>query len=441
MRAFIKDTRIHRYTVIVILPCLLGLAIAHFSTWTVSEAVGESADENPIVVSGNVRAQAEVEIMSQVAGRLEAIHVNVGAQVTKGQALAQLETEELKIQVRQAEAELRSAQATLDQVGATAEAEAKVKYAGSFANLKKLEMALIQAEIDAKLKAVQTETAIRRSEAHLRATQAKLKLAKSGARVQQIESARAQLEDAKRTYERKIALQKEEFASEEQVDTAKLQYDLAKAQLELLLEGSRPEDIEIAESDVDAAQAVLALYRANAMQLEVARASLESAEAQVEEARASLKMAEIVKNASLWKKDLILAEANVAKAQAMLQLAQKKLNDASIRSPIDGVIVGREFDQGATITPTSVLFTVADMRHVHIRANILEGDIPSVKKGGIAQVISNLYPNEIFEGLVTNISPIMDGKSQTAEIVVRVDNPEAKLKPGMLVRIRIPRNS
>lgn len=420
---------------------LFSFVFVHFPFYAVGQVLEASISVDTIVVSGHVRPEAEVEIMSRAVGQIKSIHVGVGDAVKIGQALAQLETKELEIQVRQSKADLQSAQATLAKVRATAEAEARARYASARANLKRLEMALIQAEIDAKLKTVQTETAIKRSEAHLRSFQARLKLAKAGARAQQIEQARAQLEDAKRNYERKVALQKETFASEEEVDHTRLQYDLARAQLELLLEGSRPEDIEIAASDVESAQATLAYDRAKGLRLdEVVQSSLEAAGAQVKQATAKLLAAEIAKDMALWKEDLSLVEANFTRAQAVLALSEKRLADASLRSPIDGIIAAREFDQGDTITPTSVLFSVVNMQRVDIRANIFEQDIPAVRKSSQARVISSLYPNKVFEGTVINVSPIMDSKSQTAEIIVRVDNHKLKLKPGMLVRIEVPRS-
>ena len=163
---------------------LFSFILVHFPFYAVGQVLEASIPLDTIVVSGNVRPEAEVEIMSRVVGQIESIHVGVGDAVKIGQVLVQLETKELEIQVKQARADLQSAQATLVKVRATAEAEAKARYAGARANLKRLETALIQAEIDAELKTVQTETAIQKSEAHLRSFQARLKLARAGARTQ-----------------------------------------------------------------------------------------------------------------------------------------------------------------------------------------------------------------------------------------------------------------
>jgi membrane fusion protein (multidrug efflux system) len=421
---------------------LFGNAFVHRPGYATSRTGVEVTEGGSIKLLGQVCPEAEAVISSKFAGQLESIFVEVSDHVKTGQIIAQLETEALQIQLRQAEADLQSAQANGEKSRATAEAEAEARYKSALATVKRLEMTLLQAQIDAQLKPIEVQTAIQKSKAQLRLAQAKLAIAKAGPRQQQIERARVQLEDAKRNYQQQVILKKEDFTPQEQVDSAKSAYELAQAEFDLLMEGSRPEEIEIAQSEVEAAKATLALNEANMKGLPITQARLQSIKVEIDEAKAKLHLAEIETNQALWQTDLILAEANVAKAQAAVDLAKKQLADASIRSPIDGIVTTSEFHPGAMIAPNAKLFTVVDMRWVRIYTHLLEEHIPFVTQGSQAQVRHRLYPDDVFEGMVVHVSPIMEGISQTVEIVIRVENQKAKLKLGMLVQMLInPKNA
>ena len=102
------------------------------------------------------------------------------------------------------------------------------------------------------------------------------------------------------------------------------------------------------------------------------------------------------------------------------------------------MVTVREFDAGTIIHPNVLLLKVVDISRVKIHTNLLSQDIPKVAIKRRARVMSHLYPYDIFEGAVINKNPAIDNVSQTTEIVIGVSNPQALLKPGMLVKIEIP---
>jgi HlyD family secretion protein len=195
------------------------------------------------------------------------------------------------------------------------------------------------------------------------------------------------------------------------------------------------------------------------------RANLSSAEANLAKSRASLADAERTRkrNAELFGKNLIArsdldtAETNyeTAKAQVEASSAQAEQAAASLRSaetnlrytrivsPVDGTVVSRNVDVGQTVAAsfqTPTLFTIAqDLTKMQIDTNVDEADIGKVKEGQDVEFTVDAYPDLTFRGKVSQVrsSPISVQNVVTYDVVVKVDNPELKLKPGMTANVSI----
>lgn len=110
---------------------------------------------------------------------------------------------------------------------------------------------------------------------------------------------------------------------------------------------------------------------------------------------------------------------------------------APVESPIDGM-VGRVYvDVGTSVSPQTPVGLVVDMDSVKVKINVVEKDLPRIKKGQAAKATLDAYPGETFDGVVEKVSPVVDLTSRTALIEVRIPNTGHRLKPGMFARLNI----
>lgn len=126
-----------------------------------------------------------------------------------------------------------------------------------------------------------------------------------------------------------------------------------------------------------------------------------------------------------------------------LAKAQTNLDYATIYSPIDGVVLSRAVEEGQTVAAsfnTPTLFTIAnDLTDMRVIADVDEADIGDVREGLRATFNVDAYPNDLFEGKVTQVRQLATSTNNvvTYEVVVSAPNPELKLKPGLTANITI----
>jgi len=138
-----------------------------------------------------------------------------------------------------------------------------------------------------------------------------------------------------------------------------------------------------------------------------------------------------------------LREAQVNQAQATLKQAKIDLDYTKIVSSVDGVVISREVEVGQTVAAsfeTPVLFNVAeDLTKMQIEASVVEADIAKVKEGQKVEFAVDSFPDEIFEGVVTQVrnNPITTSNVVTYEVIIAIDNKELKIKPGMTANVEI----
>lgn len=111
---------------------------------------------------------------------------------------------------------------------------------------------------------------------------------------------------------------------------------------------------------------------------------------------------------------------------------------AKVDSPLSGVI-GRTFlDRGAAVvSQATAVALVVDMEQMIVRLNIPEQDLPYIKKGLIAELKVDAYPDEYFTGEVSKVSEVMDSQTRTLPAEIRIPNAKHRLKSGMYARIKI----
>ena len=138
-------------------------------------------------------------------------------------------------------------------------------------------------------------------------------------------------------------------------------------------------------------------------------------------------------------------------SKASLAKAERNLSYATITSPIDGVVISRDVEEGQTVASgfeTPTLFTIAaDLTQMQVVADVDEADIGDVEEGQRVSFTVDAYPNDTFEGVVTQIrlgdaSSTSSTSSSTStvvtyEVVISAHNPDLKLNPRLTANITI----
>jgi HlyD family secretion protein len=366
------------------------IAFAGFAFWSnrasAAEYMTAKADRgnlrNTVTATGVLQAVTTVQVGSQASGTISAINVDFNSIVKKGQVIAQLDSTVSQAQVQQARANLENARASLNQARAgvsasragTADAQAKVLVAKSTTQTQKAGVSGAQANV-AVLKAQRDDamSALKQQEA----------LATAGV-------------ISKRDYE----------IAQTAYATADARYNQAAAQLDQAVLGEK--------------------ISAGAGQAQ-AEAQLQQSQAQIEQSKAQVQQ----------------AEAQVLQAQAALSLAVANLSHTTITSPIDGIVVSRDINVGQTVAASlsaPTLFTIAnDLTKMQVIANIDQADIGLVEQAKNVSFGVDAFPGKDFKGTIQQmrLNPQNVQNVVTYNVVIDVDNPEQKLKPGMTANLTI----
>ena len=137
------------------------------------------------------------------------------------------------------------------------------------------------------------------------------------------------------------------------------------------------------------------------------------------------------------------AKSIVSQRASDLAKAKTNLSYANIYSPIDGVVLSRAVEEGQTVASslsTPTLFTIAeDLSEMQVEANVDEADIGQVKQGQRVSFTVDAYQGEEFAGVITQVrlNPTTTSNVVTYTVVIKAENPDLKLKPGLTATITI----
>jgi len=359
--------------------------------------------------TGTVQPLLQVEVKSKVGGRIKRMYVDEGDWVKAGQIVAELEVPEIERQADQTRAQLDAARARVNEERA----------------------ALTLAE-------GQTAAELDQAKAALAGAQARLEQVRAGPRQQEIARAKAavgeaqvRVADARRTLERKRDLLAKGFVSQQEVDAAQTENDVTKQALDqaqeslnLLLAGSRPEEVRAAEQEVARSRALLGVANANLQQMALRKATIAQA----------------------------LAAAR--QIEKVLEEVETRLHDAVIFAPRSGKVIRRSIREGelitsgvATFTAGMPIVTIADLSKMLVKVNLNEVDIARVHLGTTAEITLDALHGRKFHGRVSKIAPssteglaAVDQAPGRQAIVrfpveVEISDPCPEMRPGMTANI------
>ena len=435
----------------ILLVCVVLSGLAHAQEASKPKAVKVATPqkgkiEQRTTYTGNLEADATVEIYANASGKLAVLKVNEGDRINKGDVLAETDSREPRLALKQAEAALKAAEAQFLTVEATAQIKIKAQAAAAEASLDAAKAQLEQARALAQ---AQVTTQFEQAKAGVTIAEANLKKALKGSRNQEVQqakaavsAAKATLENAQANFQRVQVLHKQEAISDQNFDNAKTQLATAKAQHEstieqfkLVEEGARQEDITAAEAQLHQAQASLALAHVT-VTTEDWKTQIALAESQVKQAEANLLSARELVKIRAWEHDIAAMEAQVNQASEQVNLAKKRLADAMITSPINGIVINRSADLGdhAAAAGNTPILTIVKMDVVKAVFTVSEDDLSNVAAGKAVRISVG---QQHISGKINFISPIVTPETRTVKIKVEIPNPEYRLKPGMFVEISI----
>ena len=153
-----------------------------------------------------------------------------------------------------------------------------------------------------------------------------------------------------------------------------------------------------------------------------------------------LKQLSAKRNVAVSKADIARSRAQVSQAQASLDQAREDLQNSTIVSPINGIVLSRDVEVGDAVSSILVLgsqatqlFTVGNMSTVYVLGKVDQADIGKVYLGQAARIRVESFPKKVYNGKVTKISPMGVEKDNvtTFEVRVSIQNPTGELKANM----------
>jgi HlyD family secretion protein len=209
-----------------------------------------------------------------------------------------------------------------------------------------------------------------------------------------------------------------------QIDPATFQAQMEQARANLLLAKANVEKSEAAVLDTKRTmQRNKDLFARNL----IARSDLDTSETNYTSAVAQLSA----------------SKAQVEQARAALDFAETNLKYAKIVSPVDGTVISRNVDVGQTVAAsfqTPTLFNIAqDLKEMQIDTSVDEADIGKIKVDQPVEFTVDAYPDVTFKGTVSEVrnAPTTVQNVVTYDVVIKVDNTELRLKPGMTANVSI----
>lgn len=136
-----------------------------------------------------------------------------------------------------------------------------------------------------------------------------------------------------------------------------------------------------------------------------------------------------------------IAEARVKEADAGLKLAKTRLDDATLVSPVNGVVLSKHIEPGEYVVPGTPVVTIGDLQNAWLRAYVVETDLGRVKVGQPGCIKTDTYPGKTYQGRVSFVASEAEFTPRTVQtpkervklmyrIKVDVPNSQMELKPG-----------
>ena len=412
-----------------------------------------------IDATGTIKPLNIVEVSSKASGKILELRVDAGDYVEKDEIIAVIETTYVQISLEQAEADLRSAQARLQQ----AEIDFELQKEQSAIQIRQAEESLIEAQQrlvqlkeEIRLEKIANARGVMDAENSLNIAKIRYKLLTSDEVREEnrrraknsLDQEEANLELVTAEHKRNQTLYAKELisqasleSSQAQLKSAQARYQSAEENLKLVEKPATEAELELGAADIKKAEFNLEVARERVEAEATRDMDIELQQQRIVQAEESLKLTRAnQKQIERKQRDLETARSSVTRSETQLELRQIEYDDTIIKAPSAGTILEKKVEQGQVITSRlsslaseegQTLVTMADLDTVYVVTEVDETDIGKVEIGQPVTITVEAYPDTPFRGEVLKIAP--QGLSlqnvTTFEVTSELKNVEAAGTP------------
>jgi HlyD family secretion protein len=423
-----------------------------------------------INASGNLESLLSVEVKSNVEGEIDKLYVEDGDFVEQGQTLIQIDDEQIREEMKQAEANVSASQAQLEQAKRSRaindkqlesdlqQQEDSVAQAQTSYNVAKAttlqQLAQQRTDIQNTKESVEQDNiALRQAEISLKQaelTLSELEQAETAAKVD-LDNAESELKRSQELYEKKYISKKSLEDAQASYANATSRYESARKRLLSQEETikSQKESVAMRQRSVQMRQTTLKFEEQNlellkqtrAAQEEQALTQLRIAERRLKQLRESIDDEKDINQFSLKS-----AEASLLRAQSTLNNQKERLGWTTILAPMSGIVINLQVEEGEIVTSGRSAFSqspplmeIVDLSQMVVTTFINEVDMEKLALGQKAEIQLRAYPERVYSGEVREISPSGQPRDNIIyfEVVIAVLGSPEELRPGMTADVDI----
>ena len=414
-----------------------------FATKDDAANAGASAVKTATVARGNIAVTIDatgtikplniVEVSSKASGKILELKVDAGDYVEKDDIIAIIETTYVQISLEQAQADLQSAKARLQQAQIDIELQREqsdIQIRQAQESLAEAQQRLIQLKEDIRLEKIANQRGVMDAENSLNIAEIRYKLLTSDeVRDENKQRAQASLEQDKANldlvtaeHERNKTLYAKELislaaleSSEAQLKSAKARHKSSEESLKLVEKPATEAELELGKADIKKAEFNRALAKERVEAEATRDMDITLQEQRIVQAEESLKLAKANrKQITRKERDIETASLAVKRNEVQLELRQIEYDDTVIKAPISGTILEKKVEEGQLITSRlstlsstegQAIVTMADLDTVYVVTEVDETDIGKIQIGQPVTINVEAYPDMPFQGEVLKIAP------------------------------------
>ena len=386
-----------------------------------------------IDATGTIKPLNIVEVSSKASGKILELRVDAGDYVQKDDIIAVVETTYVQISLEQAQADLQSAKARLQQAEIDIQLQQEqsdIQIRQAQESLAEAQQRLIQLKEDIRLEKIANQRGVMDAENSLKIAKIRYKLLTSDeVRDENKQRAQATLEQDKANldlvtaehernktlYEKELISQAALESSQAQLKSAQARHRSSEGNVKLVEQPATEAELELGKADIKKAEFNLALAKER-VEGEAARdMDIELQQQRIVQAEESLKLAQANrKQITRKERDIETAQLAVKRNETQLELRQIEYDDTVIKAPISGTILEKKVEEGQLITSRlsslastegQTIVTMADLDTVYVVTEVDETDIGKVQIGQPVTITVEAYPDMPFQGAVLKIAP------------------------------------
>ena len=408
-----------------------------------------------IDATGTIKPLNIVKVSSKASGKILELRVDAGDYVEKNEIIAVIETTYVQISLEQAQADLRTAQARLQQAEIDFELQKEqsaIQIRQSEESLAEARQRLVQIEEAIRIEKIANRRGVLDAENSLNISKIRYKLLTSDeVRDENRQRAKSSLEQEKANleliaaehkrnntlYEKELISQAALESSQAQLKSAQARHRSAEENLKLVERPATEAELELGQADIRKAEFNLEIAEERVESEATRDMDIELQQQRIVQAEESLKLAKAnQKQIERKQRDLETARSSVTRSETQLELRQIEYDDTTIQAPISGTILEKLVEEGQVITSRlsslaseegQTLVTMADLDTVYVVTEVDETDIGKVEIGQPVTITVEAYPDTPFQGEVLKIAP--QGQSiqnvTTFEVTSELKNVEA----------------